>query len=145
MLLLILGACSEAAGDTAPPTTVSPSATPTPLLYVLVLSPERYAFGDGTPADTLIEGIGAINAADYLTGSQQINDTQLLEMNPDVILFTAGWSAEAILQWSNSGGYQILPAVQNNQLYRFPYALSEYHVGIKYKQYIALLKRLFWP
>ncbi len=112
---------------------------------VLVLAPDRYTYGDGTPVDRLIEGTGAINAADHLTGSQQINDRELLAMNPDVVVFTASWRPSEIARWSEASVYSEVQAIQTQRLYQFNYPLTDARLQLKNQRYTLLLKRLFWP
>ncbi len=111
---------------------------------VLVLSPERYIYGDGTSVDKLIEDTGALNAADHLTGEQQVNDSQIIEMNPDIIIFTSRWQNTAIIEWANASVYAEINAIRTKQLYRFPYRLTDANLQVKSEQYRILLKQLLW-
>lgn len=80
----------------------------------------QLAVGDGTPADAMIEGAGAINAADYanVVGYEPLSAEIILSAFPDWLLLTEGnieasGGLETILE---TQGVNATPAVKNGNI-----------------------------
>lgn len=126
MFLLVLIGCG------APSITVPPR--------VLVLTPEHYTFGGGTSVEALIEAAGGVNAAHYLADYSQIADWQILEMAPDIILFSQTWTPAQIENWAEASVYADLPAIRNHQLHYWDFSLAEADVHASFDEYVGVLQ-----
>jgi ABC-type Fe3+-hydroxamate transport system substrate-binding protein len=125
-ILLALAACQPSDNNNSPEINLSSTPTlSTTIPRVLVLTPEQYAIGGNTLLDTFIQQAGGINAAHDLEDFRQISDTQILELQPDIILFTQAWTDGQIAVWSQIETYATLPAVQNGNLYRLDFSTAE--------------------
>lgn len=102
--------------------------TPTPLSTpprILILTPEQYAVGGNTLLDNYIQQAGGINAAAELEDFRQISDSQILELQPDIILFTQSWTDDQISQWINVPTYALLPALQRGHYFQLDFSIAE--------------------
>lgn len=106
------------------PSIISPSATPTPP-RVLVLTPEQYTYGADSRVEHLIIEAGGVNAAQNRPAVSQVDDRDIIAMQPDIIVFTEGWTNQAIEAWATVPIYAQIPAVRNQQLYQMPLILSD--------------------
>ena len=79
----------EQVADLAPDDAVRPRVI---FLYVRGQSGVYYLFGDESGADSLIEGLGAVDAAAEVgwTGMRPLNDEGLVSMQPDLVLLMTG-------------------------------------------------------
>lgn len=131
MILLLMG-CQ--------PTT--PTSHPLPP-RVLVLTPEQYTFGQDTTIHALIEAAGGVNAAATLNGYQQLNDSQIIQLKPDIILFSSTWDFASIDHWQQAPVYAELPAIRHARLYQLDFSLAESDLQAHYAERLATLQMLF--
>jgi ABC-type Fe3+-hydroxamate transport system substrate-binding protein len=122
LLLSLLTGCQYPVNTPQP----TPSASNWDPPRVLVLTPEEYTIGSDTLFDEMILAAGGENAAaERFTGFAQISDTDILALNPDIILFTQTWTAEQINHWLTNAVYDEVTAVKNRHFYQLDFSLAE--------------------
>lgn len=117
--------------------------TPVPPPRVLVLTTDHYTFGEGTTVHQLIEAAGGVNAAATIATYQQINDSQIIQFQPDIILFSSTWEPAAIDQWQQAPVYAQVSAVRYKRLYRLDFSLAEADLQAHYAERLIALQILF--
>ncbi len=127
VILLLLAGCGE-------PSITSPSPP-----RVLVLTPEQYTFGGGTPMEALIEAAGGVNAAYELNDYSQIADWQIVEMAPDVILFSRTWTIAQIDAWVAAPVYADVPAIKHKRFFQVEVSLAEADIHAQFDDYVGRL------
>ncbi len=137
LLIVIYLLISGCAGDSESSVTVTPAPP-----RILIITPEQYTFGGGTTPDHLIEAAGGVNAAHELNDYSQIADWQVLDMAPDVILFSRTWTMEAIENWSRAAVYANVPAVRSGRLHQLDFSLAETDLLTHADERIATLREL---
>lgn len=110
---------------------------------VLVLTPERYTFGQGTTIHQLIEAAGGVNAAATFNDYQQINDSQIIQLKPDIILFSSTWDTATMNQWRQAPVYADVPAIRQGRLYQLDFSLADADLQAHYAERLADLQSLF--
>ena len=138
VMLLLLSACQNEENEPQ-----SPSPTPTVSPRVLVLTPEQYAHGGGTLIEQVIEAAGGVNAAHDLNDFAQIADFQILDLNPDIILFSSTWTQDQIDTWVTADVYASLPAIQNHHVYQLDFSLADNDLTQNFDKRVATLSELF--
>lgn len=81
-------------------------------------APDIFTAGNGTFMHTMLETVGAINAAEDHEGWVQLSEEEIVSLHPDVILITYGHyfddSIEGVL---NRAGWGEIPAIANDDVY----------------------------
>ena len=97
---------------------IGASVAPYPPTRVLVLSPEAYTQGQGALITELIEMANGINvaAAAGIPEARQIDDQQIRDLSPDVILLI-GWTPEAATAFASSPLYRGITAFDRDHVY----------------------------
>lgn len=141
----IVGLCLLSACRDEEPSTSIPLSTSTEMISprVLVLTPEQYAHGGGTVIERVIEAAGGTNAAHELNDYAQIADWQILELNPDIILFSSTWTQEQIDRWVNADVYADISAIQNDQYYQIDFSLADNPLMENFDERVATLSEIF--
>ena len=138
LVLILLSACQK---DEKVPE--SPTSTAIIPPRVLVLTPEQYAHGGGTLIEQVIEAAGGVNAAHDLNDFAQIADFQILELNPDIILFSSTWTQDQIDTWVAADVYAPISAIQNNRYYLLDFSLADNSLTENFDTRVATLHELF--
>jgi ABC-type Fe3+-hydroxamate transport system substrate-binding protein len=138
LMLLLLTACQNKKTELE---TLAPTATTPP--RVLVLTPEQYAHGGGTRIEQVIEAAGGVNAAHDLNDFAQIADFQILQLNPDIILFSSTWTKDQIDTWVAAEVYAPISAIQNNRYYLLDFSLADNSLTQNFDDRVATLRELF--
>ncbi len=125
--------------DDGNPTQVTQDVRPT----VLVLTPERYTYPDGSAVADLIIAAGGQNAAAGRPGIAEVNTPLLLEMNPDIILFTKSWTSDAIEDLLATSPFQGLNAVQRQRIYHLDFPLTANAINANRDEYLRTLRQWF--
>lgn len=137
----LLIACQPPQSHTAQPS--SPTARSIVGPTVLVLTPERYTFPTDSAVDDLIRAAGGYNAAAPYPGIAEINDRLLLEMNPDLIIFTQSWAQADISAWLQAAPYQQLAAVRNGHTFYLEFDLTDDAISANRNAYLRVLRQWF--
>lgn len=139
-MLILLSACQN---EENKPETQFPSPTAITLPRVLVLTPEQYAHGGGTLIEQVIEAAGGVNVAHDLNDFAQIADFQILELNPDIILFSSTWTQDQIDTWVAADVYASIPAIQNQHYYQLDFSLADNSLRESFDERVSTLHELF--
>ena len=141
----IVGLCLLSACRDDEPSQITPFSTSTKMISprVLVLTPEQYAYGGGTVIEQVIEAAGGTNAAHELNDYAQIADWQILELNPDVILFSSTWTQEQIDHWIKADVYAEIPAIQNDHYYQIDFSLADNPLMENFDERVVTLSEIF--
>lgn len=67
----------------------------------------------------------------------------LLELNPDIILFTQSWTPEAVEQWLASSTYESINAVVHRHTYHLEFSLTTTSIQKNYARYLKTLQQWF--
>ncbi|MCL1988897.1 MAG: ABC transporter substrate-binding protein [Firmicutes bacterium] len=100
---------SEISETIANPRTVYMEIEPAPFMFSL---------GSGTFLNELLEIVGAVNIFGGETGWISVTDEVLLVENPDVIVTNVGWLDNPIEEIAARPGWEVLSAVQNEQIFQ---------------------------
>ena len=74
--------------------------------------------------EAIIHAAGGVNAARGWSAVSQIDDRAILDMQPDIVIFTHSWTRQDIELWSRSSVYADIPAVMHHRLYQMPFVIS---------------------
>src|SRR5258708_19412600 len=87
---------------------------------VLILTPEGYTEGQGAFASELISRAGGINVAveARIPEARQIDDAQVRQFAPDVVLLIGDWSSANAQALALNPVYQGISAFDRNRVYR---------------------------
>lgn len=90
-----------------------------PRTRVLILTPEGYTQGQGTLITELIGVAGGVNVAAEagIPDARQIEDAQIRDLKPDVVLLI-GWTADAAIVLMNNPLYRGVAAFDRQRVYR---------------------------
>ncbi|ADI00387.1 ABC transporter substrate-binding protein [Salisediminibacterium selenitireducens] len=81
-------------------------------------SPDIFTAGAGTFFDEMLSTINADNAAGDHNGWVQLNEEEMISLNPDVIITTYGYYVEnAYEEVAERDGWQGVPAVENGEIH----------------------------
>ncbi|MEB2289363.1 MAG: ABC transporter substrate-binding protein [Anaerolineae bacterium] len=82
-----------------------------PRVRALVLTPERYTFGQGTLISDLIAAAGGVNVAAEAgyDDIRQMDEAAIRALAPDAILLAPGWAAGGIVALREESGARIVP------------------------------------
>ncbi len=141
----ILGLCLLSACRDEELSTSTPLSTSTEMISprVLVLTPEQYAHGGGTVIEQVIEAAGGLNAAHELNDYAQIADWQILELDPDIILFSNTWTQEQIDDWIKTDVYADISAIRNDHYYQIDFSLADNPLMENFDERVASLSEIF--
>jgi iron complex transport system substrate-binding protein len=82
------------------------------------VDPSLYTTGKGTFMHEMLESIQAINAAGDQEGWSQLTEEAVVELNPDVIIYTYGYYIENATEGiMNRSGWADVSAVKNEQVF----------------------------
>ncbi len=90
-----------------------------PRTRVLILTPEGYTQGQGTLITELIGIAGGINVAAEagIPEARQIEDAQIRDLKPDVVLLI-GWTADVAISFMNNPLYRSVAAFDRQRVYQ---------------------------